>query len=115
MQHAGDLIKLQTTIANGTCQDVWLQRTTVATAPMCPGGTAPWGPGGNCNNWYPQAVQPLDGEHLNICNMGGNITFDYKLDCDPVYDPMDPASHHDPLLPCDVMKPIPCCYEGCIP
>lgn len=80
------------------------------TAPMCPSGGAPVGPGGNCNDWNYQPAQAVDGEYLNICNTNGTLTFDYKLDCDPVYDPMDPVSHQNPLLPCDVMRAIPCCY-----
>jgi len=114
MMHPVDVMKLAMTIPAGTCNDVWLQRTSVAMTAACPGGMAPFGPGGNCNNWNYKTGHIADGEHVNICNMGGTITYDYKIDCDPVFDPNDPNPHQDQTLPCNVTKPIPCCYEKCV-
>jgi cysteine-rich repeat protein len=115
MTYAVDVAKLAMTIPSGTCTGVWLQRTTVAMTAACPGGMAPFGPGGNCNNWNYDTNHISDGEWLNICNMGGTITYDYKLDCDPTFDPMNPGPHQDQALTCAGARTIPCCYEKCIP
>lgn len=118
MMHAADVVKLAMSIPNGQCNDVWLQRTTTATgteAAACPGGMSAPGPGGNCNNWNYQTGHVADGEHVNICNMGGMITFDYDIDCDTIFDPNNPGPHQDQTMPCNVMKQIPCCYEKCVP
>lgn len=117
MNHMPDLTLLANSIPNGQCNDVWLQRTTVASgteAAACPGGMSAPGPGGNCNNWNYMTGHVADGEHVNICNMGGTITFTYDIDCDTIFDPNNPGPHQDQTMPCNVMKPIPCCHEICI-
>jgi cysteine-rich repeat protein len=114
MMHPVDVMKLGMTIPAGTCQGVWLQRTTVATTPNCPGGMAPFGPGGNCNNWNYETNHISDGEWVEICNVAGTITFDYKLDCDPVFDVNNPGPHQNQALTCVTPRPIPCCYEKCV-
>lgn len=113
-----DVTKLGAAIPNGQCNDVWLQRTTVASgteAASCPGGMSQPGPGGRCNNWNYGTGHRSNGEHVNICNMGGTITFDYKIDCDTIFDDIPGSPHVGPGMPCNTMHQIPCCYEKCVP
>jgi cysteine-rich repeat protein len=118
MAYAQDVTKLGMTIPPGTCKDVWLQRTTVATgteAMSCPGGMSAPGPGGNCNNWNYKTGHRSNGEHVNICNMGGNITFDYKIDCDTIFDDIPGSPHVGAGMPCSPTLQIPCCFQLCVP
>lgn len=106
--HAPDNMKLAALIPSGTCVNVWLQRTTDLA--MCPHGV-----GGRCNDWNYETNHISDGEYTEICNMAGTITYKHNLDCDPIFDPMDPAPHQNQVLTCNVARIIPCCYEKCIP
>jgi hypothetical protein len=114
VKYAADIVKLTTAIPVGTCQDVWLQRTTMAMDATCPGGMSAAGPGGNCNNWNYGTNHVADGEHVNVCNVAGAVTYTYSIDCDTVYDAANPAPHQNQVLTCGVMRPIPCCYQKCI-
>jgi hypothetical protein len=109
MDHTPDLTKLGMLIASGTCKTVWLHRTTPV------GAACPAGPGGRCNDWNYETGHISDGETIKVCNTPAGITYEYTLDCDPTFDPMNPAPHNAPGMQCNVAYEIPCCYEKCIP
>jgi hypothetical protein len=71
------------------------------------------GLGGNCNNWNYGTNHAADGEHIEVCNVAGTITYTYHIDCDTIYDVMNQAPHQNQVLTCAASKPIPCCYELC--
>lgn len=109
MKYKVDLDKLAATIPTGTCQRVWLQRTTDV-------GAMKAGPGGNCNNWNYETDHDADGETNEICNMAGTITFKYTLDPDTTFiaSGMN-GPYQNPGMPCNQLRPIPCCFQKCIP
>lgn len=108
MKYKTDLDKLGMTIANGTCQKVWLQRTTDV-------GAMKAGPGGRCNNWNYDTDHDADGEFVDICNNAGTITFTYTLDPDTTFimTGMN-GPYQNPGMPCNQMRPIPCCFQKCV-
>jgi len=102
------VMNLAAAIPNGTCTKIWLQRTTAVGANMP-------GPGGRCNNWNYDTDHDADGEFVDICNMAGTFTYTYTLDPDTTYVAGMNGPHQNPGIPCNALRPIPCCFKTCIP
>ncbi|HRI69312.1 MAG TPA: hypothetical protein PK156_34010 [Polyangium sp.] len=106
--HMTDIDNLKTLVPQGTSKAIWLHRTT-----DLPG--MPAGPGGRCNDWKYPTSHLADGEFVTVTNNAGVLDIQYTLDPDTVYDATNPAPHQNAGIDCFPLRPVPCCFQKCVP